>query len=333
MQRGIFDDWQYQAEPKPGVQDRVRRYLNEGLERVLRRPRLKNLRVGAMPFTSVAGQGFYGMPMLFERIDYLIDLTNGRRLAFRTRDWYRYLDPRVMTSGVPWAWIPEGIGPVLRQPKMDGTGKTPVYIFAQFPDDTTQTVRISGMYTTGHDVGFEAKLNGTTPVLAGYPEREYQITLIQLNATTRGWVYVNDLPDSTGIPPWQFVAMIVAGTLSSRHLGVRLYPTPTDAIQYEVEGQRVIPRMTRDEDEPPFAADFHEMLQCYARARMYRKEGRLQQSQTEMAEFERFALDLTAHVEYPVSYRPVAGKISAEGRGWSDLGPWYPADRHGALSD
>lgn len=336
LQRGVFDDLQYQAQPKPGVQDRVRRYLNEGLERVLRRPRLKQLRLGSMPLTSAPGQGFYGAPMALERIDYVVDLTNGRRLGFRTRDWYRGLDPSLVTSGTPSVWIAEGVSAVQRQPRVNpATGYTDLYAFSLADTDRTQKIRLRVTYFLGNEIEISATLQGSTPVLlstqlAGVT----QIRAIYLDATTTDYVMVSDAP---GVFPTLTQADILANIrppdLTVRYLGLRLHPTPSAAIAYEIEGQRVIPKMTLDEDEPPFSADFHEMLQCYARGRFYRKDGRLAQAREEFAEFERFALDLTAHVEYPVNYKPVAGKLSADGARWSDLGPTYPADRVGVIAD
>ena len=118
LQRGVFDDLQYQAAPKQGVQERVRRFLNEGLERVLRRPRLKSLRIAQLPFVSEAGRGFYGAAKSLDRIDHLIDVVNGRRLAMRTRDWYRSLDPSSTSSRsfpVRWRIIPAL--PMLKTPR------------------------------------------------------------------------------------------------------------------------------------------------------------------------------------------------------------------------
>jgi hypothetical protein len=332
LQRGVFDDLQYQAQPKPGVQDRVRRYLNEGLERVLRRPRLKNLRLITMPIISVPERGFYGAPGALERIDYIIDATNGHRLAFRTRDWYRALDQSAITSGTPSVWVPEGIVPVLKQPEGSNiTGHAELYVVSTSLQDTTQSVRVRVNYFYGAEIEWVTALQpGTIVKMGELNQIHVTITAVTLSATCAGDVIVYDTP--TPVDFNDYVALIQPGQLSSRHVGYRLYPTPSTSIQYHLEGQRVIPRMTRDEDEPPFSDNFHEMLQCYARARFYRKDGRLAQSREEMAEFERFALDLTAAVEYPVSYRPVAGKLSS-GHGWSDLGPHYPADRFGGIND
>lgn len=329
LQRGVFDDLQYQQQPKPGVQDRVRRYLNEGLERTLRRPRLKTLRHGKMPMSSFANQGFYGAPPILERIDYVIDTTTGRRLDFRTRDWYRGLDARVMTSGTPTYWIPEGISPVRRQPRMQIDSLTKVWARSEGPQDVTQRVFIRMSYAgPGNEFELWSTLQGTTPVLINSPPNGLagpsEISAMYLDATALNAIYITD---HDGPAYWDdFLAWITPGQFYNRYVGFRLYPTPSSAMLYEIEGQRVIPRMTRDGDTPPFPDDFHEMLQCYARGRMYRKDGRLAQAQQEFAEYERYCLDLTAAVEYPVGYKPVAGKLSTPS-GWSNLGPWYPVDR------
>jgi hypothetical protein len=338
LQRAVFDDTQYQPSPKPGVQDRVRRWLNEGLERVLRRPRLKSLRFGTLPFTSQAGQGYFGFPEVFERVDYIVDLNNNRRLRFRTRDWYRNLDPSVMSSGTPSVWISEGIQSVARQPYPIRNG---VWLCSTQAGDTTQVVTVRALRMLGDEVLTRVTLNGNTPIQIYVPG--HQITFItgfSLDKPALGFVVLNDdtwvpplTPDAAGANPWFNLATIHPPALSVRYLGIRLFPTPSAPVSYELEGQRVMPKMTYDEDQPPFPADFHEMLACYARARGYRKEGRLQQSQMEMQQFEQYAVELTAAIEYPSNYRPVAGKLSAEGNRWSDLGPDYPADRFGIISD
>ena len=331
----VADDLQYQANPKPGVQDRIRRYLNEGLERVLRRPRLKQLRLGFCRFHTAAGTGFYGVPDMLERIDYVIEDATGRTLPMRSREWYRSLhDPDA--TGTPSVWIPEGIGPVIRQPRVSPGSDPPetkLYISSNDPNDTTQIVRVRAYYHVGNEFDVEGRLQGTTPVQLGGGFNLFgPITnsAVSINALSHHFVFVNDTLETTGLPIDAPLAYITPFGYSTRHVQVRLYPAPTaDWQYYRVEGQRVVPRMTVDEDEPPFSADFHEMLACYARGRFYRKDGRLQQSQLEMAEFERYALDLTAAIEYPVSYKPVAGKFSPGSHGWSDLGTWYPADRSG----
>jgi len=330
LQLGLFDDMQYQPAPKPGVQDRARRYLNEGLERVLRRPRLKSLRIGILAFSTEADVGFYGAPMSFDRIDYITDLDNRRRMHFRTRDWYRGLDPGLTSSGTPAYWIPEGISPVWRQPKVTGgVGggiNNTLYIESNDPTDTTQGFEIHALRPWDGDIrSTSARLNGTTPVPAYmYGDQLIQITHFTINATARGTV---TLTDDGG----RHLAHITTPNLSSRYVSFRLFPTPSSVLRYEIEGQYAIPKLIHDEDEPPFPDHYHEMLQSYARARFYRKDGRLQQAAAEMAEFERFAADLTAHIEYPPNYRPVSSKLSAYGTRWSDLGPNYPATRTGLV--
>lgn len=333
LQRAVFDDLQYQAEPKPGVQDRVRRFLNEGLERVLRRPRLKSLRLAQMQFTSEAGRGFYAMKSI-DRIDYLIDTVNGRKLEMRTRDWYRAQDPSIRLSGTPSVWIPEGFTPVERQPVSDALsgGYSTLIAVSDFAGDTTQRLNVRVIRGAPFYDIIDIKnpewnlLHGTTPVtiFQGLGDDPGQIISITLDATCYGNIHLTDGGGRTlGI----LTSYGVDGSQALRMLGFRLYPTPSAPMLYHVEGQYIIPRMTHPEDTPPFSDNYHEMLGCYARARMYRKDGRLAQSQQEMAEFERFALDLTASIEYPVNYKPVAGKLSPGTHGWSDLGPWYPADR------
>ena len=50
------------------------------------------LRQGTIPFLSRQGQATYGLPQVFERIDAIVEDQNDRRLAYRSRDWYRSLD-------------------------------------------------------------------------------------------------------------------------------------------------------------------------------------------------------------------------------------------------
>lgn len=330
LQRGVFDDMQYQAAPKPGVQERVRRFLNEGLERVLRRPRLKSLRIAQLPFMSEAGRGFYGAAKSIDRIDYIIDVVNGRRLQMRTRDWYRSLDPSVRTSGTPAYWIPEGFTPVEQQPQADPSGYYTLIAVSDDALDTTQRLNVRILRAPPYNDVVDIKNNdgnllaGTTPVTIFQSLLYSQIVQVHLDATTVGNI---SLTDGGGRSLGMVTASAIDGSQSSRMLGFRLYPTPSAALEYQMEGQYAIPRLVHDEDTPPFADSYHEMLCCYARGRMYRKDGRLQQSQMEMAEFERYAIDLTAHIEYPVNYKPVSGKLGTGTHGWSDLGPWFPADR------
>jgi hypothetical protein len=116
MQAAVYDDLNYGTAPSPNVVSRVKRWLNEGYLHLLREPGLTNLRQGSLSFSSVASQDVYGLPQAFDKApDAIVQTTNNIRLQYRSRDWYRIVDPGQTDTGNPYVWMPAGLTPVLRQ--------------------------------------------------------------------------------------------------------------------------------------------------------------------------------------------------------------------------
>ena len=83
--------------------------------------------------------------------------------------------------------------------------------------------------------------------------------------------------------------------------------------------------LVADNDIPLLPEDFHDMLPLYARQRDYLRAGdKLRLSEGKRECKSRYDT-LQMNVDFPQDWQPVsAGALS--GYGWSNLGPWYPAD-------
>jgi hypothetical protein len=324
-----YDDQGYQISgvispnPSADVIARFKRWVNEGHADLLGRPRLASLRQGTFDFTSAVGQSVYAVSDAFDVIDAVVQPTNDRRLRNMTRDWYRSIDPGERSEGTPWAWIESGYSPVLKQPFESG-----LWVSSRSAADTTQIATVVG--ALGEEgvtiIPQTVTLNGLTRVPF---------------LTSPNWTYIRSFYLSA--PPDQPVELwnaAVGGdrlsyigpkqTATQFHL-IRLWPTPSAAEPFRVDGQLKM-RPLVDPTDMPFLvpALYHPALVDYVNYRAYEKNGDTLRAQVSRANYERRLNDLTNKVEFSADYRPIRGGLGPDTRRWTNLpGGYFPADGWG----
>lgn len=321
MLAAAYDDLNYGLSPSPQVVTRMRRWINEGYLHLLRKPGLTNLRQGSLNFDSVADQDVYGLPQAFDKLpDAVVQESNNWRLQYRSRDWFRTVDPGETDSGNPYVWMPSGLTPVLRQP--DQSAGSGVWAVSSDAADTTQSVIFAGIRAGGSQPSpFATTLTGTTRVALGSYTDYVTVRAWSLSSSCAGTVSLYDASSSGNL-----LAEITIGDTSVQYQGVRLWPTPAAVLTYRVDGQFSIRPMSKDSDVPMLPESYHDMLPVYARMREYAKQGDNNKLLVAREEWDKWERSLLNYVGYASDYVPVPGRLS-EGRiGWNDLGGAYPAD-------
>jgi hypothetical protein len=321
MQAAVYDDLNYGTAPSTNVASRVKRWLNEGYLHLLREPGLTNLRQGSLTFSSVASQEVYGLPQAFDKApDAIVQTTNNVRLQYRSRDWYRTVDPGQTDTGNPYVWMPAGLTPVLRQP--DQTAGSGVWAVSSDAADTLAQVLFQGIRLGGTEVvQFGTTLTGTTRVALGAITDYVNVRSWTLTATCAGAVTLYDAAASGNI-----LGVIPIGQTSVQYQGIQLWPTPASALSYRVDGQFSIRPMVEDSEVPMLPVSYQDMLPVYCRMREYAKQGDGQRVNGAREEWEMWKRRLLTYVGYPADYIAVPGRLGDGRVGWNDLGGAYPAD-------
>ena len=321
MLAATYDDLNYSPQPSPDVQVRIARWINEAHQHVLRLPSLTGLRNATFGLTSEDSRGFYGLPQMFERMDAIVQQSNNARLVMRTKDWFRSVDPGENSNGNPYVWVPEGLHPVFRLP--DATG---IWAASTSAADTTQVVRLLGASSHGDEQAeASATLTGTSRVAIGSVTDYSDVREWSVSSTCAGVVSLYDAASSGNE-----LARIPVGKTSVQYDCIRLWPTPSAALDYTIDGQALIYELVNSDDVPMLPVSYHDMLPCYARFRQYKKSGDSERAAMEQAEWQNWIGRLQSFVEFPSDYRPVAGSINQDTFRWSNLpGGWYPADGWG----
>lgn len=322
MKTAVYDELNLSVIAAPTIEARIGRWLNEGHRKILRNPSMSGLRqVNGYTFTSEASRGSYGLPMAFERIDAIVQQSNNVRLANRTRDWYRSVDPGDNATGTPYVWIDDGLIPVSRQPATTG-----VWAVSSSASDATQSVSIVGVTTDG-DLNAEASatLTGTSRVAIGALTTYMHIEKLQLSSTAVGTISIYDAASSGNL-----LARIPIGRTGIQCYGIHLWPTPSAALDYKIDGQLRIYDLVNDTDVPMLPESYHDMLPVYARMKQYgSKDGDAERYLIEKTEWDEWTRKLQSYVEFPSDYHPRASSIQ-DVIGWSNLpGGFYPADGWG----
>lgn len=331
LQTAVYQVCGYPTPVQPIVVGRVKNWLNEAHRHCLRQPGLVELRQRTgFPFTSVAGQDVYNFPLAFERVDAVVERTSHRRLRNLSRDVFRSVDPAETSIGTPTCYVPEGWQPRIRRPTTNPLG-TPLWVASVSPLDTTQISRLQTIRVIGDpNVPYEATLQGTTPVLAIDTTRGNIMDIVSwtLTSACAGYAVLLDAP-VTLVPPdfdqAHVVARIPPGHTSAMYWCLRLWPTPSAAIPYYVDGQIEIRELVHETDVPMLPLSYHDLLAVFARMREYERTGDRRLA-IAAAEWEHGLAQLRAFVNFPDDWKPVAGSIDSA-IGWTNLGGYFPADR------
>jgi hypothetical protein len=116
---------------------------------------------------------------------------------------------------------------------------------------------------------------------------------------------------------------ITQGQTSARYQQIALWPTPSAAWTYTVDGERDLPDLSNSNDEPLIPSRFHRLLVDYALWKEFEKidDTRGQQA---YGRWQNGVSQLKYFLTCPPDFLPISGKSQALGR--SRLGPYYPKD-------
>jgi hypothetical protein len=224
-------------------------------------------------------------------------------------------DPGLSSTGTPWAFILRGYGPTQYIPASTG-----IWVASASAADTTQTAQVNGVRTGGLPTGdITASLNGVTRVQLGTLTDYVDIQSLSLTAVGAGIVSFYDAATAGNT-----LAQIPIGMTYPKYLRIQLYPIPSAAITYYVDGQLHIPTLDDTQDVPMIPEEFHDLLAAYARMREYEKAGDLERTALAGAEWTKGVGRLrhmigTSPAETPVMGRPGTRRLSR-------FGSWTPAD-------
>ena len=293
------------------VRVRIRRRLNEWHRRLLAQPTLTRLlrESYSVTFASVSGTATYGLPQAVGRINGIWEATNDVKLAQRSLDWLRQMDPGLSASGTPECYIPLGIGPVMRQPADSST----LVAKSSSASDTDCTLTVQYLDATGTPQTTTTTLTGTTALSVATTAVEVYGLLV--SPPPLGTVTIYEDTDAGTV-----LATIPASESTVRYLRLQLWPTPTAAITYTVDATRESVDLVEEHEEPLLPRDFHYLLKLGAVAdemRM-RDDSRYEAVRMDMEAGKR---DLNNWLWNTVDYRPVSGRDSSPSR----LGSWFPA--------
>lgn len=304
------------SSPASTTTTRLTLFLNRAMQELLKEPGLAEWITRNEPqqtFSSVASQPVYAIWATVERIDAIVEHTTRRRLTARSLDWYRAIEPDyTRISGTPRDFVPYGFMAVAVQPQTTG-----IWAVSSNSGDTSQTVYLETIRSAGQPNSGSLTLNGTTRVQYGALTDHVQIVKFYLSATTTGDISLYDAA-STG----NLLATIPAGQTFSRYLSLALYPTPSTAITYYVDGPRPLRDLVNPTDEVPIPPGFHELLVDGALVREFSRKDDDTRMQRAAGRYAKKLADLRYFVTCPGDYLPVAGRLTPQPP--SRLGPWFP---------
>jgi hypothetical protein len=302
----------FTASPASDVITRFKAFANETHRSILSDPDLTRLRDGNTTFASVADREEYGLTPAAIRISSITERTNQRRLVEMSLDELRALDPALTASGDPEAYIRLGLTAVALQP----SAACELFLKSTAAGDT-QVAYVEGFTTGGFPRADSVTLTGVTAVSLDASITTWaRVTKVYLASNAAGVVTLHEASGSG-----TELARIGIGQKSSRYQGLQLYPTPSQAITYYVDGQFAITDMVNDTDVPLLPDDFHDLIGLGIRVHEYEKTDDLKRLQIARQEYNsrRHALRY-----WVISSSDSARASYGRGLGFSTLGGWYP---------
>lgn len=316
----VYGDTGYTTVPAdPAVQTRVYRWINEAHRKILREPSMMGLRQIQLSVNSVANQPMLALPMAFEKVDTIVQITNSRRLRYMTLDRSTLIDPANRSSGVPDFWGGPWWEPVATEPASTG-----VWVVSSSISDTTQKVNFQGIRANGEIQALQqVTINGLTrvPIQSAVTDFAW-IEMWNLDSAAVGTISLYDAATLGNE-----LARIPIGATSVQYQVVRLWPTPADVYAFTVQGVAEITDLTNATDVPLLPPSYHDILSAYARMKEYERTQDNTRFPIAQGEYLEGLAKLKAFVEWPPDYRPIAGGGGPLGVTWPNLpGGWYPAD-------
>jgi hypothetical protein len=312
----VYRRGRYPVAPEPTVIVRLKGFVNETQQELAGDPKLAPLLRGSTTFATVASRAEYGLGPRIGRIVTVRDSTNRWPLIRETLSWYRAAVPNLTAqTGTPTHFVDLGPKSVTTQP----AAATGVWAASTSAGDTTQTVSLEA-HRTGpylHQPS-ATTLTGVTRVQLGTQTDYEEIIDWYLNIVCAGDV---TLYDGSGIGA-NVLSVIPKGQTRSTSAWIGLAPTPSAALTYTADYERLITDLVNDTDVPfwlPFAA--HRLLAIGARRKEYEYFGD-----------ERIAVAVqdwnTALLQcYAIVHNPPGRIVVPGGQGVrrSDLSGQYPA--------
>jgi hypothetical protein len=301
----------FAASPAADVVTRFKAFANETHRNILSDPDLTKLRDGSTTFASLADREEYGLTPAAIRISSITERTNQRRLVEMSLNELRALDPALTATGAPEAYIRLGVAAVALQP----ADASELFLKSTAAGDT-QVAYVEGFTTGGFPRSASVTLTGTTAVsLSATITTWERVTKVYLASAAVG---VITLHEDSGVGTE--LARIGIGQKASRYYGIQLYPTPSQAITYYVDGQFAVTDMVNDTDVPLLPEDFHDLIGLGIRVKEYEKTDDLKRLQIARQEYNsrRNAL------RYWVISSGDASQTSRTRLGYSSLGAWFP---------
>lgn len=285
-------------------------FLNETHRELLSLPGVAKLRESTLSFDSVAGQAAYAFPWV-AKINRVFETTNDRLLQPITLSQYRYYDVDP-DQGTPdaWAWVGYDQG-VAKQP----SNASSVFVKSTSASDTN-TCYVEGEITGGYPRAVSVTMTGTTAVNVSSAVSTWnKITKFYLNGAAVGTVTLHE-DSGSGTE----LGQIGVGQTSQSYLQILLSPTPSSVITYTADVQLGITDLAQDTDVPRLPQDFHDLLVLGAMWREYEKsdDGRARVAEQRYQDRKRDLLYWLHEAADPMPMSP-------GGRGFSRLGPWFPA--------
>ncbi len=299
--------------PPANVQELFRGFINDTQQELSGDPALGSLLRGQTSFTTAAAIAEYGLPPVVGRVLSIRDTTHRRTLRAESRDWYRTQVPSpAQWSGTPDRYVHLGPATVARQP----SDASDLFVKSTSALDV-QILRYEAVVTGGLVRNGEVTLTGTTAVSLGVSTIE-SVTDWFLESDAAGTVTL--LEDSGAGTE---LARIGIGTSRSTYQGIALAPTPSSALTYQVEYERVQSDLVIPDDSPAWLPEaFHRLLSAGARRRYWEDQNQATRYTQALTDFSTGLGRLKASVNNPPDYTLVPGT----GRGGrSDLVGEYPA--------
>lgn len=302
-----------------GTQTRIRAFVNQRHRELLTLPDAQGLRDSVMALTSVVDQPSYGLPQSVQRINRIWQPSNERVLEERPLDWYRSIspDPSVQT-GEPDFFVVSGLQRVARQP----ADASSIWLKSTEGADTTQVVTVGVTDAAGYQYAFTATLTGATAVQVGTLTNIASIDNWWLATAATGIVTMHE-DSGTGA---ELARIPVGGTTPGQWTGLYLWPTPSEALSYQIDYTRRIGDMSAAVDQPMLPEDFHRVLVYGACADecIHLDDSRYG---TFKGEWAQGVADLKYWLHARASYRPGGQWNQSRGGGGNNLGAWFPAGR------
>lgn len=301
------------ASPETATVTRIKSFVNQRHRTLLSMPGVDQMRDSTSTFSSVAGTARVALPQALTRIKAMVQPTNNRRLAEKSLDWLRTVDPQ-QTSGTPTCFIPKGYEAVAVQP----SNASAVWVKSSSASDTG-TAYIQGIRTGGILGSASVTMTGTTAVQIGTFSDWVEITKFYVSTAAVGSITLHE-DSGSGTE----LAQITIGRDRPYYFVVLLWPTPSEVLSYTFDFTREILDLVNDTDEPYLPTDYHDLLAIGGRMDEYEKmdDSRFTTARAQYKEkYESFLYFIHGRASERLIPRSTSGRT-----GISDLSGWYPAD-------